>query len=277
MTDTTAAPVGDTGAQAAPTTSAENTSWYSSFDTDTVGWLENRGLTKLDSNAALPEVIKGFRNAEKYIGTPAESLIKLPKADAPDEAWNEVYTKLGRPSDPKEYSLPIPDGIDPAYAESAKAKFHEIGLTARQAKALAEWNNEYVGKQVGNQEQQYKTAVAEQTNALKAEWGQAFDQNVNIAKRAAQEFGVDAATIDRMEAAMGFDGVMKFFNAIGSKVGEHSFVDGESQGFNGGMTPNAAQSRIRQLQNDGEFVKKYIAGNVEARTEMERLHKLAYQ
>jgi hypothetical protein len=130
---------------------------------------------------------------------------------------------------------------------------------------------------MGSQEQQYKTAVAEDTNKLKSEWGGAFDQNVNVAKRAAQEFGVDAATIDKMESAMGFSGVMKFFNTIGSKLGEHAFVDGSGgEGFNGAMTPNAAQSRIRQLQNDGDFVKKYIAGNVDARAEMERLHKMAY-
>jgi hypothetical protein len=277
MTEPTAAPVGDTGAQAAPAQSAENSSWYSSYDTDTVGWLENRGLTKLDSNAAMPEVIKGFRNAEKYIGTPAESLIKIPKADAPDDAWNEVYTKLGRPQDPKEYALSVPDGVDPSFAEWAKGTFHELGVTKTQGEKLSAKWNDYVSQQVGSQEQQYKTQVADQTNKLKAEWGQAFDQNVNIAKRAAQEFGVDSTTIDKMESAMGFDGVMKFFQTIGSKIGEHSYESGEAQGFNGAMTPNAAQSRIRQLQNDGEFVKKYIAGNVDARGEMERLHKLAYQ
>lgn len=282
MTEQTAAPMGDTGANApdganASTgqTSTQSGSWYSSYDTDTVGWLENRGLTKLEPTAALPEVIKGFRNAEKYIGTPAEQLIRVPKADAPNDAWNDVYNKLGRPSDAKEYQLPIPDGADPAFADWAKGQFHELGLTKTQGEKLASKWNEYVGSIGEQQTAQYQNSVAEDTNSLKAEWGQAFDQNIKVARQAANSFGVDVATIDKLEQAMGFAGVMKFFNNLGSKIGEDSFVSGDSNSSNV-MTPKGAEARIKALMSDPDFSTKYLSGQVEAREEMSRLHKMAY-
>ena len=248
--------------------------WYGTFDQDTVGWLENRGLTKLEATAALPEVIKGFRNAEKYIGVPAEQIVRLPKADAPQEAWNDVYTKLGRPADPNGYEVKIPEGVDGSFADWAKNSFHELGISKTQGEQLASRWNEFVGKQTEVSQAQYKNTVAEQNNALRAEWGQAYDQNVNIAKRAAQEFGIDAQTVDKLEQSLGFDGVFKMLHNIGSKIGESSFTAGEAQSAI--STPNAAVAKIKMLQQDKGFVEKYIAGNAEARAQMEALHKQAY-
>ena len=73
--ETQIAPVAD-GHGAAPVAAQTegSSAWYGSFDQETSGWLENRGLTKLDEKSAIPELVKGFRNAEKYIGTPAERL-----------------------------------------------------------------------------------------------------------------------------------------------------------------------------------------------------------
>ena len=276
--DTTAAPAGDTGAPAAGTTpeAGNNTpsQWFSGFDADTVGWLENRGLTKLEANAALPEVIKGFRNAEKYIGVPAEQIIRMPKADAPAEAWNDVYTKLGRPADPAGYEVTIPDGVDGDFADWAKKSFHELGISKSQGDKLAAKWNEFVGGKTEATEAAYKNKVADETNKLRSEWGQAFDQNTEIAKRAAREFGIEAMVIDKLEQSIGFDGVMKLMHSIGSKIGESSFHAGNSN--QPVSTPNAAIAKIKALQQDKEFVAKYIAGNVEAKAQMENLHKVAY-
>lgn len=112
---------------------------------------------------------------------------------------------------------------------------------------------------------------------LKTEWGAGYDKQIEVAKRAAVGLGVDAKTIDALEGAMGYAKVMKFFNGLGSKMGEAEFVGGDGKGnFGAVATPQAAAARIAELRKDQAFAARFVAGDVAAKAEMERLHKLAY-
>lgn len=279
----TSGETGDGGATtAAAVTGAVETSteqpWYSGYDEDTQGWMENRGLTKLDQAAALESAVKGFRNAEKYVGTPHEKLLTVPDFDKADKAeLDQFYTKLGRPADAESYELQVPEGQSADFADFAKTMFHEAGLTDRQARVINERWNDYVAGQGESAAEKYKEDLANQDAALHKEWGEAYDDQIDKAKSAAREFGLQENQIDAMEKALGFDGLMKFMANIGAKLGEDTFVTGNSGGdFNGKLTPAGAQARIKQLQGDKDWSAKYIAGNVEARAEMERLMKAAY-
>lgn len=251
------------------------TEWYGSFDTDTKGWLEAKGLTKLQSDAAYPEIVKGYRNVEKLIGVPSERLLKLPGADSDKAAWDDVYTKLGRPANSTEYEVPVPEGTDTTFADWAKGTFHELGLSKTQGKGLSEQWSAFAKSMQDKQKVEYSQKIAADTSALKTEWGQAFDQNINVAKRATSVFGFDAATVDKLEAGMGFSGLMKFMHTLGTRLGEDKFVSGDGGG-SGIMTPDGAKAKIAQLKADGEFTSKYIAGNLDARSQMEQLHKMAF-
>lgn len=258
---------------------AAEQSWYSGFDEDTQGWMENRGLTKMDSNAALENAIKGFRNAEKYVGTPHEKLLTLPDFDKSDKVeLDQFYAKLGRPDSADKYNITVPEGQSTDFADFAKTMFHEAGLTDRQAQTLNEKWNEYVASMEGSQVEQYQENLKQQDAALRKEWGEAYDDQIDKAKSAAREFGLQENQIDAMEKALGFDGLMKFMSNIGSKLGEDTFITGDGGGgnFNGKLTPGGAQARIKQLQGDRDWSAKYIAGNIEARAEMDKLMKAAY-
>ena len=273
-----AAPAAPPAAPAPGAAPAAPPAWHADpvYDTETRGWLENRGLTKLEAGAALPEVIKGFRNAEKFIGAPPEQIIRVPKDDTP-EAWNQVYDRLGRPKDPKGYDIPVPDGQDKAYSEWARGTFHELGLNAKQAKGLTEKWNAYVAEKTGAMQTEYKNSVATDAAALQKEWGAAHEKNLQVAKGAAREFGMTAEVIDSLEKAMGFAGVMKLMHSIGSKLGEDKFIQGGGGGgFGDVMSPEAAKAAIEALKKDPEFSVKYIKGDAEARAKMSRLHQYAY-
>jgi len=278
----TSGETGDGGANtgaASVDTGTSDQSWYAGFDEDTQGWMENRGLTKLDPTAALENAVKGFRNAEKYVGTPHEKLLTLPDFDKADKVeLDQFYTKLGRPSDANGYELQVPEGQPTEFADFAKTMFHEAGLTDRQAKVINEKWNDYVAGQGESQVEQYQENLKQQDAALRKEWGEAYDDQIDKAKSAAREFGLQENQIDAMEKALGFDGLMKFMSNIGSKLGEDTFITGgNSNGdFNGKLTPAGAQARIKQLQGDKDWSSKYIAGNIEARAEMEKLMKAAY-
>lgn len=275
MTDIAASADGGNGA--APAAAPENSSWFGGFDQETVGWLENRGLTKLDDKAALPELVKGFRNAEKFVGAPADKLIRVPDWDKADRSEiDQVFNKLGRPEDPKGYNIPIPEGSPTEMADWARGVFHEAGLSQRQAELVAsKWNE--LGAAMGQQSEQVKQqTMKDQEAKLRMEWGSAYEKYDSVAARAIDSLGLQGDQLAAIRDSLGFDGAMKLFASIGEKLGEADFVSGSSGSTTGPMTPAQAVSRISQLQGDRDWVAKYIAGNAEARNEMERLMRMAY-
>jgi hypothetical protein len=250
--------------------------WHSSFDHETSGWLENRGLTKLDEKAAIPELVKGFRNAEKFVGTPADKLVKIPNWDTADKVeLDQVYNKLGRPADPKDYGLKVPEGEGREFADWAQGLFHEAGLSTRQASKIAEKWNEYIGSAKEGDTTAKQESLKTQEAGLRQEWGDAFDKYDTIAANAISSLGIKDNQLAALRDSLGFDGAMKMFASIGEKMGEAEFHTGERSN-SGPMTPQQAVAKLTQLQQDKEWVNKYFAGNAEAKAEMSRLQSIAF-
>lgn len=254
----------------APVTPAADAPWYASIQDESIrGYAEVKGWK--DPAAA----IDSYRNLEKLRGVPENELARIPKEGDAD-AWNQFYSKLGRPESPDGYQLATPEGDDGAFAKAAAAWMHEAGLSPAQAKLLNEKNNEYLAGQVKAYNDQIAAQQDLEMSELKTEWGAAFDQNTEIARRGAKQFGVTEEQMEQLESAMGTKAMLQFFNNIGSKLGEH-----KAEGMGGGdasfkLSPAAAQERIRMLGQDPEWSKKYLAGGANERAEMERLQRFAY-
>jgi hypothetical protein len=264
------APAAGTVPQSAPPPAA-TIDWLTGAPEDITGFVQNKGWkTPVDA-------ITSYKQLEKHMGTPADKLLRLPDFDKADPTeLGQFYTKLGRPAEPNGYEIPVPEGMDTSFAEAAKAKFHELGLTAKQAKALAEWNNEYASTMSVQQQEAYKQTIAAENESLKKEWGQAYDQEIGMAKNAAKALGLSPEKIDKLEQSLGFADLMRTMANIGKRIGEDKFVSGDSVGGNGVLTPAGAQARIQQLRGDKDWTAKYLSGNVQARAEMERLMQFAY-
>jgi hypothetical protein len=265
-----------------PAAPAGEKQWFEGYDTDTKGWLENRGMTKLDPMAALDNAIKGFRNAEKYMGVPQERLAKIPDWDKADKTeLDSFFNKLGRPADAKGYDIKLPDGVPRDYADAAAAKFHEVGLTPQQARALVEWNNQYGQETSTKMVEASKAQVAEQEKNLRRDWGMAYDKNDALAgdaiRKISEKVGFGDGDLQKMTQAIGFDKAMKMFAEIGSSMGEDTYTDSGNGGASfQPKTPNAAQAKITQLRQDKEFSAKLLAGNAQAKAEWDKLHEMAY-
>ena len=107
-TDATTATAADTTETTADTTAATTTAaapdWTAGLDADAKTYLE----------------AKGFKS-------PAEALTALRGYEPPATA--------------DAYEIPVPDGESPEFAKAVAPLFHKAGLSATQAKALAEgWN-----------------------------------------------------------------------------------------------------------------------------------------
>lgn len=244
--------------------------WYSGFaDENLRGYIETKGFK--DASA----LAESYRNLEKLRGVPENELARIPKEGDAD-GWNAFYARLGRPDNADGYSLPVPEGDDGAFAKQAAEWMHAAGLTPAQAQMLAAKNNEFMAAQVKAHQDQQAIESDRQMSELKTEWGQAYEQNSEIARRAAKQFGLTEDMLSGIEDAIGTKQLMVLFNNIGQGLGEH-----KAQGIGSGdssfkLSPAAAQERIKQLQGDPEWSKKYLSGGANEAAEMQRLQQMAW-
>lgn len=256
---------------ATPPATPPVTDWTTGLSDDYKGYVQTKGFK--DPTA----VLESYKNIEKLMGAPRERLMTIPEKDDDAVGWDAIHNRLGRPATAADYKFEVsPDAVTAEAAEFLRGEFHKLGLSKKQGETLmTRYGEHFAGEVVKSQEQMQATLTIQQ-NLLKKEWGAAHDQNMQTARSATIAFKLDGAKIDALEAAMGYDGVMKFLHDLGSKIGTHSYVAPGAGGGNGPVTPAAALSQISALRADPDFVKKYTSGDVEARAKMERLHMMAY-
>jgi hypothetical protein len=241
--------------------------WYDNItDADLKGYAQNKGWKDP------VEVLNGYRNLEKLVG---QDKIPMPKDPNDAEGWGRVYDALGRPKSAEDYKLPVPEGDTGEFAKAAASKFHELGISERQANALAEWWNQTQSGQIEQMNSQRAAKADADIRALTQEWGNAYEENVELGRRAAREFGLNQEKLSAIENAMGTKEMMMLLSRVGRGLTEHNFEGGRSTG-GFGMTPEAARSRIADLRADPTYSTKYLNGDADAKQEMARLMALAY-
>lgn len=205
---------------------------------------------------------KSYKHAAGMVGLDKGQVLRLPAAeDAPE--WNDVFARLGRPETPEAYQFPelpgaLVEGVEPA----ARAEFHKLGLSAKQAAGVMG----LYGAQVQQAEQARLARAAEVEAAveadLKREWGDAFEDRVHAANRAIFEVGGkelgELLANTRMPdgTRMGnHPALVKAFAELGRRIAEPADLRGGSGGASGpaSYTPDQAQAEIKRLTGDAEF------------------------
>lgn len=269
MTDTTAAPTEAPATPAAPTESAPAApaiAWLPGADADAVGYVQTKGWQ------GPADAVKSYQNIEKLLGADrAGRTVVLPAGDDATE-WAAVYERLGRPTGPDGYKLPIPEGADPEFAKAASAKFHELGISAKQAEALAAWWN---GQAQGGAEASAaaaEAALAAEHQALAKDWGTGPESFMRreLARRASVALGLDEAAIDALEKVAGYSKTMKALAKMGDHLREHK-AEGMDNLGSFGLTPEGARARRSQLMADADWRKRAM---VAASAEWAEIQKL---
>lgn len=261
-------------------TPAPGNPWYHGADAETVGHIQTKGWHTLTPDKAALAAVTAHREAERFIGVPANQLIRLP-TDAADEAgWKTVYAKMGVPTDATGYKfdgLKFADGSDltPAFADTmrnAAVKFH---LTPDAATGLTAEVMKFIESTEASDASETAAKIAEQTAALKANWGPNYEANLFVARQAAQALGVNAELLNTLEGALGGDKVMEMFRSIGARIGEDRFVTGSNPAGSGGvMTKEQAVARKAELMKDAVWVKSYLSGDAQRGREMMALNTI---
>lgn len=246
--------------------------WTSSFPDEIRGVIQTKGWKNPG------DVINSYSNLERLLGADkAGRGVVLPKDDAPAEEWASFYNRLGRPESTEGYKLPVPDGDAGAFAKQAATWFHEAGLTSKQAETLAAKWNEHVGGTTQQQQAQFEQQTALDMQDLQKAWGDKFEANAELARRARREAGLSDQEGQAIERALGLKKAAEVFAFLGKQFAEAPMKggDGAPAGRFGG-TPEDARARIAALKKDAGWTSRYLSGDADARSEFERLHKIAF-
>jgi len=203
------------------------------------------------------DLAKSWVNVQKFIGRE-----KLPKPkggpDEDPETWSLIWDALGRPSSPDEYELPTVEIPEEIASEELEAEFrqkaHELGLLPHQVKELYEW---YVNKNL-EEFQSLAESIEEQRQEaeaqLRKEWGKAYNEKVELARKAFAAFA-DDDTWALFEEGLGNDPrIIKLFAKIGEQLAEDTLEGAPKRSL---MSPEEARAEIARLQGDPKFMEAY--------------------
>lgn len=276
------APQGDAPkAEGGETPKAEGgDSWASKFEGEDLGWLQNRGVHDKTPEEALANLVKGFRNAEKRLGVPADRLIQLPSDPTSEGAMDDVHKALGRPDDASGYEITPEEGDErsegfvSAFTETA----HSLGLSKDQAEGVYASLDKYFEDNFAKEEEASATERKAAWEGLKEEWGDTYNYNVQLAKEFAQKVNAPADLVNILGDAAGDAGhvkIIKFFNQLAQQSGvEAPFDIGDDSLIGlGATTPEAAQQRISEMKADPKIRQLLIANNPD-NAEVKRYNRL---
>jgi hypothetical protein len=211
---------------------------------------EYRSNPNIEKFTELDALAKSYINAVSMIGT---DKIPLPGKSATDEQWNEVYNKLGRPESADKYTLefktdvaPVDEKVIKGFAQNA----HKLGLNNKQAQGILEFYKSTLEGSAKEMSVNMETAQAEATNALRSEWGRAYDDNLRKAANVAQTY-LEPELLDtqlRDGSRLGDNPkIIKAFANIANLLSEDKIIGTESDNI---LQGREVEKEIEELTSD---------------------------
>ncbi|MCK4958879.1 MAG: hypothetical protein KAT00_05755 [Planctomycetes bacterium] len=222
--------------------------WTEGLSEEQMGVVQNKGW------GGIGAMLDSYTHAEKMIGADPSTILRMP-TEQTAESMGEIYNRLGRPETADGYDFGLPES-EKAVADFLRGSAHKHGFSKSQAEGFAKELLEFTTTANTDANDAAKIQADQDAVDLKKSWGAKHDENLSVAKAAANEFGLDKGTINKLESVLGFKETMELFQNIGSKIGEHGFEngDGGDGGFGNAMTPAQATAEWSTLQLDKSFV-----------------------
>jgi len=195
----------------------------------------------------LPGLAKSFIHAQKMVGSDKFS---IPDKHATDDDWRSVFSKIGLPEKIADYEFKVPENsqFEDGFMTQFKEQAFSAGILPRQVEPLLKWYSEANNKALSDLQAQQASETQTELSQLKQEWGQAYDQNVNLAKQAAKATGMENVFDWLNETGLGDNPMMiKMLSKFGSLMKEDTIADSGAQSVH---TPGDYQSQITKITGD---------------------------
>lgn len=207
---------------------------------------------------------KSFRDTKAFVGSsirpPSENASDADKAefytklqkhaphlvplDDTNEAAQElVWSKLGRPKDPKEYDFKPPEGVT-VDLDGLRAVAVATGMTKKQFEKAALAAATHAEKSAAQR--------AADKAALKAEWGAAYDKKLADAADAAAKAEAPEPVVKAIAEGRLPSGELKLWANVAKSIGAEGTVIGK-QGTSqagGALTPAEAEAEISEIMRN---------------------------
>jgi hypothetical protein len=140
-----------------------------------------------------------------------------------------------KPAVPEKYDLKLPEGssLDASYVEKVASYAKEQKLSNEQAQAVLERENTAVATYVESQKDQLKKQTETWVESLRGDkelGGEAFKENVELAKRVVHRFGSEEFRKTLSETGLGnHPELVRVFARIGKEMAEDKLVHPGSQ------------------------------------------------
>ena len=204
----------------------------------------------LDNFNNMEDFVKSYLHAQKLVGA---DKIPVPNKHATEEDWNEVFKRLGAPSDPNDYKYDFKDQeMDQGQVQEFNKTAHRLGLLPKQAEGLIKFYNEMNVNNAASQEEAAAQAQLNVEAELKKEFGPQFNKRLDQAKRLA----VNSLGQDFLENTYLKDGsrlgdnlnVIKAFSDLADKLSEDPIIQGDGTSY---MTAKDIEKEITELTQEG--------------------------
>ena len=204
----------------------------------------------LDNFNNMEDFVKSYLHAQKLVGA---DKIPVPNKHATEEDWNEVFKRLGAPSDPNDYKYDFKDQeMDQGQVQEFNKTAHKLGLLPKQAEGLIKFYNEMNVNNAASQEEAAAQAQLNVEAELKKEFGPQFNKRLDQAKRLA----VNSLGQDFLENTYLKDGsrlgdnlnVIKAFSDLADKLSEDPIIQGDGTSY---MTAKDIEKEITELTQEG--------------------------
>lgn len=199
------------------------------------------------------EVLKAYVNTKQLVG--ADTVKKLSKHATNEDKVKFLKDTMGLPAELAEYEVKVPENMD--LPEEALNKFKEAafknGMLPWQFESLLQEYNDYYSGQLNEMQTNMEARQKEELDTLKKEFGQAYDQNMMIARDALKTLAddrYDAVVQEMTERGWGNSPELARVLVAAGKL---LFTEGEIKGKTKGqisMSPEEAQSEIAAIQGN---------------------------
>lgn len=225
-------------------------------------------------NEVVGKLGKTYINVNKLVGADKNALLKIPASDDDADGWNAVYNKLGRPETPDGYGLDAEFKDVPGFSPEAMKEINEVahanGVSAKALKAIASKYFEQNSAATAASEEEVSKMQDGYVEALKKEWGGAYEQNTGKVLTALKQHA-DPEFLElakRHPHIFDHPAVMKTLDKF---IKTSSEDGGPTKGSTSGdahMTPAEAMAAINEMDGNAETKKILLSIEDPRRTDI---------
>lgn len=229
----------------------------------------------LDADGKLDgkNIIKSYVHTKRQFG---RNKIAVPGEGATADDWKEVAVALGLPSKDAYKLKPKKDGLFEAeFLTKFQDALYGANILPNQAQQLLDWYaDEVTGMEKKTTDEVEATSKAA-VEGLQKEWGQAFDRNFLMAKKAFEQFATPELIKSVNDEGLGTSPTLqRLFYNVAKSLNEDTFKgDALPKGV---LSPDEAQREINDHMTDpkGAYLNSQHPGHDQAVQRVNKLYEI---